>query len=73
MFNIAVTPDPTVGQPQYEKPLRYGKLPEIRHIFKADPKSGPVVISLFFVGVVLATVPVLLGTVSLPESLAAYG
>lgn len=46
--------------------MRYGKLNEIHHIFKADPKSGPLVISLFFVLAVAATVPVLLGTVSSP-------
>ncbi|KEF62753.1 uncharacterized protein A1O9_00726 [Exophiala aquamarina CBS 119918] len=47
--------------PATEKPLRYGKLPEIHHIFRDDPKSPNVVISLFFVGAVLATVPALLG------------
>ena len=36
---------------------------EIHHIFRADPKSGPKIISLFFVLAVLATLPVLLGAV----------
>lgn len=53
------------GVPKVVKPLRYGKLSEIHHIFKADPKSGPVIISIFFVLAILASVPVLLGTVSL--------
>jgi oligosaccharyltransferase complex subunit delta (ribophorin II) len=47
-----------------EKPLRYGKLPEIHHIFNADPKNPPVVISLFFTAAVLVALPALLGTVS---------
>jgi oligosaccharyltransferase complex subunit delta (ribophorin II) len=64
VFNLKVKTDPNAPQPKYEKPLRYGKLEEINHIFKADPKSGPVVISVFFVLAVLATVPILFGTVS---------
>jgi hypothetical protein len=67
VFNLDVHTDPNAARPKYEKPLRYGKLPEIHHIFKSDPKSGPMIISLFFVIAVLATVPVLLGTVSLPS------
>ena len=63
VFNLDVKPDPNAPLPKYEKPLRYGKLEEIHHIFRADPKSGPKVISLFFVLAVLATVPVLLGAV----------
>jgi len=58
-----------VPLPQYEKPLRYGKLEEINHIFRADPKSGPMIISVFFVLAILATVPVLLGAVSSISSL----
>lgn len=64
VFNLNIKTDPNTVQPKYEKPLRYGKLEEINHIFRADPKSGPVVISLFFVLAVLATVPILFGTVS---------
>ncbi|KAG9244967.1 Oligosaccharyltransferase subunit Ribophorin II-domain-containing protein [Calycina marina] len=61
VFNLEVKLDPAASAPTYEKPLRYGKLAEISHIFKADPRSGPIVISLFFVAAVLATVPILLG------------
>ena len=63
MFDLEVKTDPNVPVPKYEKPMRYGKLAEINHIFKADPKSGPKIISLFFVLAVLATVPVLFGVV----------
>ena len=42
-------------------PVRYGALPEIHHVFHADPKSPPTIISLFFTLAVLASVPVLLG------------
>jgi Oligosaccharyltransferase subunit Ribophorin II len=64
VFNLDVKLDPSAPLPKYEKPLRYGKLEEIHHIFRADPKSGPKIVSLFFVLAVLATVPVLLGAVS---------
>lgn len=45
--------------------LRYGKLPEIHHTFKSDPQSPPVVVTLAFVGVVLAALPALGGLVCL--------
>ena len=51
-----------------EEPVRYGKLPEIHHTFKSDPKSPPKIISLFFTAVVLAALPVLLGIVSMTTS-----
>jgi oligosaccharyltransferase complex subunit delta (ribophorin II) len=65
VFNLELKLDPSNPPPAYEKPLRYGQLPEIHHIFKADPKSGPKIISLFFVLAILATVPILLGVVSI--------
>jgi oligosaccharyltransferase complex subunit delta (ribophorin II) len=68
VFNLDVKVDANAPPPKYEKPLRYGKLPEIHHIFKPDPRSGPVVISIFFVGAVLATVPILLGVVSISRT-----
>jgi oligosaccharyltransferase complex subunit delta (ribophorin II) len=71
IFNLDVKVDANAPKPKYEKPLRYGKLPEIHHIFKADPRSGPIVISIFFVGAILATVPLLLGIVSLNDTLTA--
>jgi oligosaccharyltransferase complex subunit delta (ribophorin II) len=63
VFDLELKHDPNVPLPKHEKPLRYGKREEIHHIFRADPKSGPKIISLFFVLAVLATLPVLLGAV----------
>ncbi|EKD21783.1 uncharacterized protein L3040_005293 [Drepanopeziza brunnea f. sp. 'multigermtubi'] len=62
VFNLDVQLDASAPELDYEKPVRYGQREEINHIFKADPKSGPVVISAFFVLAILATVPILLGT-----------
>ncbi|PMD24721.1 hypothetical protein NA56DRAFT_496503 [Hyaloscypha hepaticicola] len=59
VFNLEVKPDPNTPLPKYEKSLRYGKLEEIHHIFRADPKSGPKIVSLFFMLAILATVPIL--------------
>jgi oligosaccharyltransferase complex subunit delta (ribophorin II) len=64
-FNLEVEVDASAPVPASESPLRYGKLPEIHHIFRPDPKSPPKIITIFFTAVVLATIPVLLGTVSL--------
>ena len=63
-FTLNVDLDPNVPIAIPERPLRYGKLPEIHHIFKPDPKSPPVIVTLFFTASVLATLPVLFGTVS---------
>ena len=65
VFTIAVEPDSAGAAASESKPLRYGKLPEIHHIFKADPKNPPIIFSLFFSGAVLATLPILLGTVGI--------
>ncbi|PBP27593.1 oligosaccharyltransferase subunit ribophorin [Diplocarpon rosae] len=62
VFDLDVQTDTNKPKPKYEKPLRYGQREEISHIFKEDPKSGPKIISIFFVLAILATVPVLLGT-----------
>ncbi|KAI0178795.1 Dolichyl-diphosphooligosaccharide--protein glycosyltransferase subunit Swp1 [Hypoxylon sp. FL1284] len=59
LFNVEVTRDPAAAPLVYERPLRYGKQPEIHHTFRADPKSPPKLISLVFVLAVLATLPVL--------------
>ncbi|OBT85939.1 hypothetical protein VE02_04782 [Pseudogymnoascus sp. 03VT05] len=58
LFNIALSADESA---QVEKPVRYGKLGEIHHIFAADQSSPPRVISVFFTLAVLATLPVVLG------------
>lgn len=43
------------------KPARYAAQQEIHHIFRAEPRSPPSVISLVFVAAVIGTLPVLLG------------
>ncbi|GJC88342.1 dolichyl-diphosphooligosaccharide--protein glycosyltransferase subunit 2 [Colletotrichum liriopes] len=60
LFDVAVKRDASAAVPTYEAPIRYGKQPEIHHIFKEGDKSPPKVISLAFVIAVLATIPVLL-------------
>ena len=67
VFDIEVKIDPNSAPARPEKPLRYGKLPEIRHTFRPDPKSPPKIISLFFVLAVLATLPALFIGVRCPR------
>ncbi|KAI1209145.1 Oligosaccharyltransferase subunit Ribophorin II-domain-containing protein [Annulohypoxylon truncatum] len=57
IFDVQVTRDPIAAPIAYEKPLRYGKLQEIHHIFKDDPKSPPKIVSLVFVLAILAAIP----------------
>ncbi|KFY34255.1 hypothetical protein V495_08189 [Pseudogymnoascus sp. VKM F-4514 (FW-929)] len=61
LFNIALSAEEVEAAKQVAKPVRYGKLPEIHHIFGAEPGSPPRVISVFFALAVLATLPVVLG------------
>lgn len=42
---------------------RYGKLPEIHHIFKQDAQSPAVIITLVFLVATLLTIPVLTASV----------
>ncbi|QPG95216.1 hypothetical protein C2857_007852 [Epichloe festucae Fl1] len=61
VFDIEVRMDPGHPTPSSPAaPLRYGKLGEIHHIFRADPKNPPKIVSLVFALAVLATVPALL-------------
>ncbi|KAK1480718.1 hypothetical protein CPAR01_01133 [Colletotrichum paranaense] len=60
LFDVSVSRDASAAAPTYDAPLRYGKQPEISHIFREDPRSPPKIISLAFVIAVLATIPVLL-------------
>ncbi|KAK4105638.1 hypothetical protein N658DRAFT_441001 [Parathielavia hyrcaniae] len=60
VFEVKIETDANAPPPAYEEPLRYGKKPEIQHVFRADAKSPPKVISLFFALAVLATLPALL-------------
>lgn len=57
VFDLTVRLDPNAPTPNYEAPLRYGKQPEIHHIFRDDPKSPPKIVSIVFALAVLATVP----------------
>ncbi|KAG5926216.1 hypothetical protein E4U53_003118 [Claviceps sorghi] len=59
IFGIELTPDPVHPVRAPAAPLRYGKLPEIHHIFRPDPKNPPKAVSLVFALAVLATVPAL--------------
>ncbi|KAL6789406.1 Alpha/Beta hydrolase protein [Trichoderma sp. SZMC 28012] len=59
VFDFTVKLDAASSAPSYEKPLRYGKLAEIHHIFRADPKNPPKIVSITFALAVLATVPAL--------------
>lgn len=67
-FALAIEPDFSSGS-DGEKALRYGKLAEIHHIFRSDPKNPNILISLIFSGAVLATLPILLGTVCISRNL----
>ncbi|KAI1819779.1 Oligosaccharyltransferase subunit Ribophorin II-domain-containing protein [Xylaria intraflava] len=59
VFSVSLKADPSTTPITYEKPLRYGKREEIHHIFRADPKNPPKIISAVFSLAVLATVPAL--------------
>ncbi|KAG5979624.1 hypothetical protein E4U55_004952 [Claviceps digitariae] len=59
VFDIEIKADPLHPVVSPAPPLRYGKLDEIHHIFRADPKNPPKVVSLVFALAVLATVPAL--------------
>ena len=63
-FDLRIQRNTAAPVPATEKPLRYGKLPEIHHIFKSDPKSPPKIISLVFTAIVLVAFPALLVSVS---------
>lgn len=73
IFDVEIRKDPLAVPPVYEKPMRYGKLEEIHHIFKDDPQSPPKVISLVFTLAVAAMVPVLLIGVCAPTKMLEKG
>ncbi|KAK5104780.1 hypothetical protein LTS08_002673 [Lithohypha guttulata] len=60
-FNLNVVTDQNIPASTTEKALRYGKLPEIHHIFRSDPKSPNILISIVFALGAVAALPVLLG------------
>ncbi|CAK7208276.1 hypothetical protein SEUCBS140593_000118 [Sporothrix eucalyptigena] len=61
LFELELHHDPNMPAPSTTKPERYAKKEEIHHIFRADPRSPPKIVSLVFVLAVAATVPVLFG------------
>jgi oligosaccharyltransferase complex subunit delta (ribophorin II) len=65
-FYLTPNSDPDTPFPKPESPLRYGKLEEIHHVFRDDPKSPNILISVVFLGGVLATIPILFGAVGFP-------
>ena len=65
VFTLAIALDPNLPIDLGTKPLRYGKLPQIEHVFKSDPGSPNILLTLIFVGGLLVTLPLLLGVVSL--------
>ncbi|KAF3992420.1 hypothetical protein FT663_00700 [Candidozyma haemuli var. vulneris] len=46
----------------YEAPTRLGALPEIHHIFREDPKTVTPIVPLFFGGIAVALLVILLGS-----------
>lgn len=66
LFDLDVSHDASAPFPTYEKPLRYGKLPEIHHIFKEEDAKPPRVLSVLFAVAVVATIPGLFVWVSTP-------
>jgi oligosaccharyltransferase complex subunit delta (ribophorin II) len=70
-FRVEIERDPNASAPKYEAPLRYGKQPEINHIFRADPKNPPKIVSIVFAAAVLAAIPaVLIGWTALGGNVA---
>ncbi|MCJ1239650.1 hypothetical protein MMC14_007648 [Varicellaria rhodocarpa] len=61
-FDLSIKTDPNAPVSVPDNPLRYGKLPEIHHFFKVDPKSPPKIITLIFTAIVLAALPSLFVT-----------
>ncbi|RMZ91058.1 hypothetical protein DV736_g1696, partial [Chaetothyriales sp. CBS 134916] len=59
-FSLKIEHDPNIPTAPDEKPLRYGKLPEINHVFRLDPKSPNIVIVLLFTFATVLTLPILL-------------
>jgi oligosaccharyltransferase complex subunit delta (ribophorin II) len=60
-FDLTITQEPGLPVPSGEAQLRYGKQPEIHHIFRSDPKSPPKIITVVFGAAVVACLPVLFG------------
>lgn len=59
VFELSIAHDSNAPAPVASETVRYGKKPEIHHIFREDARSPPTVISLVFVLAVAAAVPAL--------------
>ncbi|KAL7620379.1 hypothetical protein AAE478_009374 [Parahypoxylon ruwenzoriense] len=57
IFDLEVKLDQAATPIVYQKPLRYGKLAEIHHIFKEGDDSPPMVISIVFMLTILGAYP----------------
>lgn len=66
-FDLFLKSDPSSPTVSQEKPLRYGRLPEIHHTFKPEPSSPPKIITLIFTAAVVIAFPLLAVTVSSPQ------
>ncbi len=60
-FTLDVQTDASAPPAAPSTAERYTSKPEIHHIFRDDPKSGPKIISLVFTLAILGTLPLLLG------------
>lgn len=67
-FTLNVLPDPNTPPAATQKALRYGKLEEIHHVFRGDPKSPNILISTVFGLGSIAALPLLVGAVSVFHS-----
>lgn len=61
LFDLSIAMDESAPMQLPSKPLRYGKLTEIHHIFRADAQSPPMIITLVFLAIALMTLPALIG------------
>jgi dolichyl-diphosphooligosaccharide---protein glycosyltransferase subunit 2 (ribophorin II) len=59
LFTLSIPADTGKGVESPTAALRYGKQPEIHHIFRSDPRSPPKILTLVFLLPVLACLPVL--------------
>lgn len=59
-FDIDITQDPNKAAPAAPSTVRYGKKPQIHHIFREPTQYPYKVFSIFFMVVIGATLPVLL-------------
>lgn len=64
VFDVDIKQDSNAPAPIIPSTLRYGKKPQIHHIFREETKYPYKIFSIFFVLVIAATLPALLVGVS---------